>query len=81
MTDLVWKTFQDWKRSGMVVMKGQKGKYKNGKWVFSQEQVTKIETPSEWYERQYKEEGQILIRSYERQALFDQMTMKKEATK
>ena len=60
----------------MVVRKGEKGTFQDGKCVFSQEQVTKIITPSEWYESEDAEAGRILIRSYERRALFDQMMMK-----
>ena len=76
MKDLVWSTFDDWKGFGMVVMKGEKGTFQDGKWMFNNEQVTILETPSQWYERQAREESQILIRSYERRGLMDRMNRK-----
>lgn len=60
---LTWRTFNEWKKVGMVVRLGQKGTKRGDEWVFSNEQVTKYETPSERYERQAVEEGQILLRS------------------
>ena len=76
MKDLVWRTFDDWKGFGMVVMKGEKGTLKDGKWMFNNEQITKIITPSEWYESEDAEAGRILIRSYERRGLMDRMNRK-----
>lgn len=63
---LTWRTFNEWKKVGMVVRLGQKGTKQGDEWVFSNEQVTRLETPSERMERMDRERACGIIRYMKR---------------
>lgn len=63
---LTWRTFNEWKKVGMVVRLGQKGTKQGNEWVFSNEQVTRLETPSERMERMDRERAGGIIRYMKR---------------